>query len=88
MTVRDILEKMDDGILLYVKNVKNMNGKNEHVLLQKNMLRFCCNYVLSLSVKKLNAGDYEIKGYTIDWRNNWYRGKVIVCEVVDKGGEE
>lgn len=87
MTVKDILEKIDGGVLLYVKNVKNINGKSECVLLQKNMLRFCCNYVLELSVKKLNAGDYEIKGDAIDWRNNWYQGKVIVCEV-DEGGEE
>lgn len=33
MTVKDILEKIDGGVLLYVKNVKNINGKSECVLL-------------------------------------------------------
>jgi hypothetical protein len=78
MRVRDILEIMDEGALLYVKNI---NQKHECILLPKNIVPFCSDLLLDLHVKKLNAGDYELKGDTIDWRNNWYRGKVIVCEV-------
>ena len=78
MRVRDILEIMDEGALLYVKNI---NQKHECILLPKNIVPFCSDLLLDLHVKKLNAGDYELKGDVIDWRNNWYRGKVIVCEV-------
>lgn len=85
MTVRDILEIMDGGALLYVRYI---NQKHECILLPKNIIPFCSDLLLDLPVKKLNAGDYEIKGDAIDWRNNWYQGKVIVCEVDDKGGEE
>lgn len=84
MTVRDILEITNGGTLLYVKYI---NKKHECVLLSKNIVPFCSDLLLDLPVKKLNAGDYELKGDAIDWRNNWYRGKVIVCEV-DKGGEK
>ena len=84
MRVRDILEIMDGEALLYVKNI---NQKHECILLPKNIVPFCSDLLLDLPVKKLNAGDYELKGDAIDWRNNWYQGKVIVCEV-DKGGEE
>lgn len=84
MTVRDILEIMDEGTLLYVKYI---NQKHEHVLLSKNIVPFCSDLLLDLPVKKLNAGDYELEGNAIDWRSNGYRGKVIVCEV-DEGGEE
>lgn len=83
MKVRDILEIMDGGILLFVKNV----DKNHNVVLSKFMMTYCSNFLLNLHVGKLNAGDYTMKGEAIDWRSNGYRGKVIVCEV-DEGGEE
>lgn len=85
MRVRDILEVMDEGTLLYVKYI---NQKHECVLLSKNIVPFCSDLLLDLPVKKLNAGDYELEGNAIDWRSNGYRGKVIVCEVDDEGGEE
>lgn len=80
MTVRDVLETMDEGTLLYVKDI---NQKHECILLPKNIIPFCADLLLALSVKKLNAGDYKIEGEAINWRSNGYRGKVIVC-VVDR----
>lgn len=80
MTVRDILETMDEGTLLYVKDI---NQKHECILLPKNIIPFCADLLLDLSVKKLNAGDYKIEGEAINWRSKGYRGKVIVC-VVDR----
>lgn len=85
MRVRDILEIMDGKALLYVKYI---NQKHECILLPKNIMPFCSDLLLNLPVKKLNAGDYEIEGEAIDWRSNGFRGKVIVCEVDDEGGEE
>lgn len=77
MTVRDILETMDEGTLLYVKDI---NQKHECILLPKNIIPFCADLLLALSVKKLNAGNYKIEGEAINWRSG-YRGKVIVCTV-------
>lgn len=84
MTVRDILEVMDGGALLYVKYI---NQKHECILLPKNIVPFCSDLLLNLPVKKLNTGDYKIEGEAINWRSNGYRGKVIVC-TVEGGGEE
>lgn len=78
MRVRDILEIMDKGILLYVKNI---NQRHECILLPKTMVPFCSDLLLDLPVKKLNAGDYELEGNAIGWRSNGYRGKVIICTV-------
>lgn len=85
MRVRDILEIMDGGALLYVKYI---NQKHECILLPKNIVPFCSDLLLDLPVKKLNAGDYELKGNAIGWRSNGHRGKVIVCTVDYEGGEE
>ena len=78
MRVRDILEIMDGGALIYVKNI---NQKHECILLPKNIVPFCSDLLLDLPVKKLDAGDYELEGGAIDWRSNGCRGKVIVCTV-------
>lgn len=78
MRVRNILEIMDEGVLLYVKNI---NQRHECILLPKNIVPFCSDLLLDLPVKKLNAGDYELEGNAIGWRSNGYRGKVIVCTV-------
>lgn len=52
-----------------------------YFITKKNIVPFCSDLLLDLPVKKLNAGDYELKGNAIGWRSNGYRGKVIVCTV-------
>lgn len=81
MRVRDILNTIYGGTILYVKNI---NEKREAVLLSKNIEPYCSDKLLDLPVKRLDAGDYEIKGDTIDLSRDWYRGKVIIC-TVDRG---
>ena len=78
MTVRDILNTICGDTILYVKNI---NEKRGAVLLCKNIELYCSDKLLDLPVKRLNAGDYEMKGEGIEWRRNGYRGKVIVCTV-------
>lgn len=78
MTVRDVLEIMDGGVLVCVFNI---NQKREYILLPKNIVPFCSDLLLDLPVKKLDAGDYGLEGGAIGWRSNGRRGKVIVCTV-------
>lgn len=78
MTVRDILEIMDEGAFIYVKNI---NQKHECILLPKNIVPFCSDLLLDLPVKKLEACGYELEGGATGWRSNGRRGKVIICTV-------
>lgn len=78
MTVRDVLNTIYGNTILYVGNI---NEKRGAVLLSKNIGLYCSDKLLDLPVKRLSAGDYEMKGDTIDFPRNGYRGKVIVCTV-------